>query len=176
MLPPAACRLRPLSWYVRPHSQTHLHLHRPKKPPPCMSIGPLLLLNRGKAHYKPTKRSFVAGWPVQVGPRTQLASKKSKWNAISRPRFHGLIAALAGLERRSSPGAIRNHYRRRRKDAVSFYARVFGPVPASLRAHHLNSGPSFYRTAEYRDWSASAYQPARPQSLLEPTPGQTNAA
>jgi hypothetical protein len=137
---------------------------------------PQILLNRGKPHYKPTTGALVAGWPIQVGPRVQLASKRSKWSAISRPRFHGLISALAGLERRSPPGAIRNHYRRRRQAAVLFYARFFGLVPTILREHHLKSGAAFYRTAEYKEWSASAYQPTRPQTKAEATAGETNAA
>lgn len=132
-----------------------------------MTAIPEFSINGGKPLYKPTRGPLVTGWPIQVGPRVQLASKKCRWSAISRPRFHGLIAALAGLERQSPPGAIQNHYRRRRQAAAQFYARVFGSVPVILREHHLKSGPSFYRAAEYKKWSASAYQQARPQVGVE---------
>ena len=121
------------------------------------------LLKRGKPHFKPTPGPRVAGWPTQVGPRVQLARKQVHWGAIPRPEFHGLIAALAGLERSSPAGAIRNHYRRRRLAAVDFYARHFGPTPDFLRARKLTPGIAFYRTAEFRAWAARAHDPPAPE-------------
>ncbi len=120
------------------------------------------LLKRGKPHFKPTLGPRVAGWPIQVGPRVQLARKKANWGTIPRPEFHGFIAALAGLERSSPVGAIRSHYRRRRLAAIAFYERTFGPTPDLLRERKLKSGQAFYRTTQYKEWSACAYEPAAP--------------
>ena len=137
-------------------SNVRPHLHRShNRESPAM-----ILRNRGKSHFKPTSGVFVAGWPIQVGPRIQLAFKKARWGSIPRPEFHGLIGGLAGLERRSPPGSIRSHYRRRRLAAVEFYARVFGAAPQLLRERHLMSGSAFYRTTQYKEWSSSAYSPA----------------
>ena len=135
-----------------------------------------LFLNRGKPHYKPTSGALVAGWPIQAGPHVQLELKKSKWRTISRPRFHGLISAIAGIERKSPPGPIRSHYRRQRQAAVSFYVAFFGPTPMILQERHLKSGASFYRTPEYQEWAASAHLPALHQELYKLYDGQTNAA
>lgn len=121
----------------------------------------MTLQKRGKPHFKPTPGQLFAGWPIQVGPRVQLASKQSKWGSIPRPQFHGLIAAVAGLERRSPPGSIRSHYRRRRFAAVTYYEQAFGPVPDILRERHLKSGAAFYRTAQYKEWAAGAHLPDR---------------
>lgn len=117
----------------------------------------MTLRNRGKSHFKPKLGRLVAGWPLQLGPRIQLAYKKSNWLAVSRPSFHGIVAAVSGLERRSNPGAVRSHYRRRRLAALEFYARAFGPVPSLLLERHLRSGPAFYRTEQYKAWSVSAH-------------------
>jgi hypothetical protein len=122
------------------------------------------MLRYGKPHYRPTRRRLVAGWPIQVGPRVQIARKKANWLATPRPEFHGFIAALAGLERRSPTGSVRNHYRRRRLAAVKFYERVFGPAPDVLRDRKLKTGAAFYGTPQYKQWSASAYEPPKPVS------------
>jgi hypothetical protein len=120
------------------------------------------LLRRGKSHYRPLAGPITAGWPTPVGPRVQLHRKKARWKFIPRPEFHGLIAGLAGLERKARAGAVRSHYRRRRLAAVEYYEHHFGHVPDILRVHHLKSEGAFYGTAQYKEWSAGAYALPRP--------------
>src|SRR5262249_30097173 len=91
------------------------------------------------------------------------------WDRLSRPEFHGLIAAISGQERHAAPGSVRSHWRRRRFEALVYYEARFGPVPTILREWHLRRGPSFYQSLDYRAWSRSAYDPPTPHPPLQPT-------
>src|SRR6266850_1313249 len=94
---------------------------------------------------------------------------RASWERLSRAEFHGLIARICGYERQTLPGSARRHWHRKRLEAVEYYQRKFGPVPAILREPQLRNGNAFYGTAEYRAWSRSAYQPPTSNSALEAT-------
>jgi hypothetical protein len=94
---------------------------------------------------------------------------RASWEGLSRAEFHGLIARICGCERQTLPGAARRHWYRKRLEALEYYERKFGAVPAILRELQLRSGNAFYGTDEYRAWSRSAYQPPAPNRALEAT-------
>jgi hypothetical protein len=79
------------------------------------------------------------------------------WERLSRAEFHGLVARICGYERQTLPGSARRHWHQKRLEALAYYERKFGPVPAILREPRLRRGAAFYGTAEYRAWDRNAY-------------------
>jgi len=55
-------------------------------------------------------------------------------------------------ENRSWPGAVSNHWRQKRRDAVLFYERHHGQVPALLYRWKISDRKELHQSEEWKRW------------------------
>ena len=75
--------------------------------------------------------------PLFPTHRARFRWRRQFWPALPPREQHRLLLFFAGRELNSAAGAVRNHWRRRRRDAAEYFLRRGAGVPDSFRERVL---------------------------------------